>query len=92
MINIEPQSSLMILNTPLLSDNKNQLTFSNQNAQTNYFLSKVIYNLGNSFTYIKKDMTEYEIGKNLRNSMVFYGMTSLLSMCCKEAYFSCTFF
>lgn len=55
MINIEPQSSLMILNTPLLSDNKNQLTFSNQNAQTNYFLSKVIYNLGNSFTYIKKD-------------------------------------
>jgi hypothetical protein len=29
------------------------------------------------FTYIKKDMTEYEIGKNLRNSMVFYGMTSL---------------
>lgn len=35
---IQPQTNLRLLKLPFTIDNKNQLTFSNLNAQTSYFL------------------------------------------------------
>lgn len=56
MINIEPQSELRICNVPILSDYKNQLTFSSVTNQQNYFISKANFAmLENDFTYIRKD-------------------------------------
>ena len=36
---VTPQTNIKLLKVPIELDNKNQLTFSNQNAQFNYFNS-----------------------------------------------------
>lgn len=54
---VNPQSDLRLCNVPLKNDYKNQITFSNSTAQANYFLSKVIHNVGNDMQYIRKDQT-----------------------------------
>ena len=54
MISITPQGDIYLCKTPLENDYKNQLTFSNETSQLNYFNSKIFKTLDN-YTYIKKD-------------------------------------
>lgn len=54
MINITPQGDIYLCKTPLENDYKNQLTFTNANAQMTYFNSKIFKTL-NNYTYIKHD-------------------------------------
>lgn len=53
-MNFTPSTIVHLLNTPLESDNKNQLTFASQNAQTSYFLSCVVRSF-TDFTYQRKE-------------------------------------
>ena len=51
-----PNSKLILLQTPLESDYKNQLDFQNADAQYNYFISKKVQTFEyDDFTYIRKD-------------------------------------
>lgn len=60
---VTPQSNIYLCNTELENNYENQLTFSNLNAQTNYFnnLQKLTLT---DYTYIRKDR-EIVIGKNI---------------------------
>lgn len=60
---ITPQGQLYLCKTPLENDYKNQLTFSNANAQMTYFNSTVQHTFDN-YTYIKKD-NAIQVGKNI---------------------------
>lgn len=60
---ITPQGQLYLCKTPLQNDYKNQLTFSNENAQMTYFNSKVQKTFDN-YTYIKKD-NSVKVGVNI---------------------------
>lgn len=60
---ITPQGQLYLCKTPLKNDYKNQLTFSNANAQLTYFNS-VIQHTFDNYTYIKKDNV-VQVGKNI---------------------------
>lgn len=60
---ITPQGLLYLCKTPLKNDYKNQLTFSNANAQLTYFNS-VIQHTFDNYTYIKKDNV-VKVGKNI---------------------------
>lgn len=60
---ITPQGQLYLCKTPLENDYKNQLTFSNANAQLTYFNS-VIQHTFNNYTYIKKDNV-VQVGANI---------------------------
>ena len=60
---ITPQGQLYLCKTPLKNDYKNQLTFSNANAQLSYFNS-VIQHTFDNYTYIKKDNV-VQVGKNI---------------------------
>ena len=60
---ITPQGQLYLCKTPLENDYKNQLTFSNANAQLSYFNS-VIQHTFDNYTYIKKDSV-VQVGKNI---------------------------
>lgn len=60
---ITPQGQLYLCKTPLQNDYKNQLTFSNANAQMTYFNSKVQKTFDN-YTYIKKD-NSVKVGVNI---------------------------
>lgn len=60
---ITPQGQLYLCKTPLENDYKNQLTFSNANAQLSYFNS-VIQHTFDNYTYIKKDNV-IQVGKNI---------------------------
>lgn len=60
---ITPQGQLYLCKTPLENDYKNQLTFSNANAQMSYFNSKVQKTFDN-YTYIKKD-NSVKVGVNI---------------------------
>ena len=51
---ITPQTNIKLLKVPIDLDNKNQLTFSNQNEQYNYFNSLKSIEADN-FTYQRKD-------------------------------------
>ena len=51
---ITPNSRIRLLKTPIELDEKNQLTFSNLTAQTNYFLS-LTYIEEDDATYVRKD-------------------------------------
>ena len=51
---ITPQGQLYLCKTKLENDYKNQLTFSNANAQITYFNSIISHTYDN-YTYIKKD-------------------------------------
>lgn len=63
MITITPQGIVYLCKTPLESDYKNQLTFTNKEAQEEYFNSKITFAFNNEqYTYIKKDST-ITIGK-----------------------------
>lgn len=53
---ITPQTDIRLLKVPFGLDNKNQLTFSNQQAQTNYFLS---------LEYTETERTSYQRKDNL---------------------------
>lgn len=54
MITITPQGNIYLCKTPLESDYKNQLTFSNSSSQLTYFASKVEKTLS-EYTYVKRD-------------------------------------
>lgn len=54
MISISPQGQVFLCKTKLEADYKNQLTFTNKQAQENYFNS-TIFKSYNDYTYIKKD-------------------------------------
>ena len=60
---ITPQGQLYLCKTPLKNDYKNQLTFSNANAQMTYFNSRVQKTFDN-YTYIKKD-NSVKVGINI---------------------------
>lgn len=60
---ITPQGQLYLCKTPLENDYKNQLTFSNANAQLTYFNSVIEHTFDN-YTYIKKDNV-VQVGKNI---------------------------
>lgn len=60
---ITPQGQLYLCKTPLKNDYKNQLTFSNANAQLSYFNSVIEHTFDN-YTYIKKDNV-VQVGKNI---------------------------
>lgn len=60
---ITPQGQLYLCKTPLENDYKNQLTFSNANAQLSYFNSTVQKTFDN-YTYIKKDNV-VQVGVNI---------------------------
>lgn len=60
---ITPQGQLYLCKTPLENDYKNQLTFSNANAQLTYFNS-VIQKTFDNYTYIKKDNV-VQVGANI---------------------------
>lgn len=60
---ITPQGQLYLCKTPLENDYKNQLTFSNANAQLSYFNS-VIQKTFDNYTYIKKDNV-VQVGANI---------------------------
>lgn len=49
-----PSTAVYLCNTPLKSDNKNQISFSNRTAQFNYFNSLAIRRFSD-FTYQRKD-------------------------------------
>lgn len=51
---VTPQTIIKLLKVPIELDNKNQLTFSNQNTQFNYFndLPSIV---SDNFTYQRKD-------------------------------------
>ena len=54
MITVTPQGQIYLCKTPLENDYKNQLTFSNKNAQLTYFNSTIQQTFDN-YTYVKKD-------------------------------------
>lgn len=60
---ITPQGQLYLCKTPLKNDYKNQLTFSNANAQLSYFNSVIEHTFDN-YTYIKKDNV-VQVGANI---------------------------
>lgn len=60
---VTPQGQLYLCKTPLENDYKNQLTFSNANAQLTYFNS-VIQHTFDNYTYIKKDNV-VQVGVNI---------------------------
>ena len=62
-ITITPQGSISICKTQLENDYKNQLTFSNLEAQLTYFQTKVQQTFSD-YTYIKKDNT-INVGINI---------------------------
>ena len=51
---ITPQTNLKLLKCPIESDNRNQLTFNDNNSQYNYFNSLPSLEVDN-FTYQRKD-------------------------------------
>lgn len=51
---VTPQGQIYLCKTPLVSDYKNQLTFTNLNNQLTYFNSKIKQTFDN-YTYLKKD-------------------------------------
>lgn len=51
---ITPQTKLRLLKVPIGIDNKNQLTFANEQAQRNYFLSLPYIEI-DDISYIRKD-------------------------------------
>lgn len=54
---ITPSTDVFLLKVPLEIDNLNQLTFANAEAQYNYFSSLPKLELGDDFTYQRKDGT-----------------------------------
>lgn len=52
---IAPQNEIVLLNVPIELDNKNQLTFANQNAQFQYFRFQTNQHTYDNVTYIRKD-------------------------------------
>lgn len=54
IIMFTPLTAVYLCNTPLKSDNKNQISFNNRNEQFNYFNSLVIRRF-TDFTYQRKD-------------------------------------
>lgn len=50
-----PQTDLILLKCPLEEDQQNQLTFTNETAQYNYFSNLPSLSGGNDFTYQRKD-------------------------------------
>lgn len=52
---IAPQNEIVLLNLPLEIDNKNQLTFSDANAQFQYFRFQTEQKQYDNCTYIRKD-------------------------------------
>ena len=64
-ISITPQGQIYLCKTPLVSDYKHQLTFSNLQAQLSYFNSKIEKTFDN-YTYIKHD-NMIKVGENIDN-------------------------
>lgn len=58
-MNVTPDTTIRLLKCPLELDNKNQITFSNETAQKNYFLS---------LPYLEVDGSMYQI----KNSSIYY--------------------
>lgn len=57
-MNVTPDTTIRLLKCPLELDNKNQITFSNATAQTNYFLSLPYLEVDGSM-YQRKDSSIY---------------------------------
>ncbi len=57
-MNITPDTNIRLLKCPIKLDNKNQLTFANVTAQTNYFLSLSYLSIEGSM-YQRKDSSIY---------------------------------
>lgn len=53
-MNLTPSSVVRLLNVPLQKDNKNQLTFANEAAQTAYFTNRTQF-IYTDFTYVRKE-------------------------------------
>ena len=64
-ISVTPQGQIYLCKTPLVSDYKHQLTFSNLQAQLSYFNSKIEKTFDN-YTYIKHDNL-IKVGENIDN-------------------------
>lgn len=64
-ISVTPQGQIYLCKTPLVSDYKHQLTFSNLQSQLSYFNSKIEKTFDN-YTYIKHD-NMIKVGENIDN-------------------------
>ena len=56
MINIIPESEVILLKTPLEKDSEHTLNFNNVESQTSYFLSRAIQRF-TDFTYVRDNQT-----------------------------------
>lgn len=64
-ISVTPQGQIYLCKTPLVSDYKHQLTFSNLQSQLSYFNSTIEKTFDN-YTYIKHD-NMIKVGENIDN-------------------------
>lgn len=86
MITVTPQGNIYLCNVPLENDYKNQLTFTNAEAQQTYFNSKIVTSFDN-YTYMKKDSV-IKVGVNIDDiigcNYLFYrntGFTNRIYYC-----------
>lgn len=67
---ISPNNEIVLLNVPIEIDNKNQLTFSDSNAQFNYFRNITDQKAYDKITYIRKD--NYVVVKDNFDNLLKY--------------------
>ena len=85
-ITVTPQGIIYLCKTPLINDYKNQLTFSNETTQYNYFASTIQKSFSDYY-YIKKDNTvklNVNIDDIINCNYLFYrnaGFTNKLYYC-----------
>lgn len=75
---MNPSTIIYLCDTPLNNDYKNSLTFSNANAQYNYFYSKIKYSFTN-YTYQRQDNTiviQEKLDNILKCNYLFYQNTN----------------
>ena len=75
---MNPSTIIYLCDTPLNNDYKNSLTFSNANAQYNYFYSKIKYTFTN-YTYQRQDNTivvQEKLDNILKCNYLFYQNTN----------------
>ena len=75
---MNPSTIIYLCDTPLNNDYKNSLTFTNANAQYNYFYSKIKYTFTN-YTYQRQDNTivvQEKLDNILKCNYLFYQNTN----------------
>lgn len=88
MYNVEPQGVLYLCKTPLESDLKNTLTFTNLQAQLNYFNSTVAFSFDEEYYTFIRENNSIKVDKNIEDvrtcNYLFYnnkGFTNKVFYC-----------